>query len=109
MDATCSSFTCGACGVIQNPAEMKKIGWRVTNGQALLLALCVGCKASRTIQSFTSACLCAGCKRLMVDEVKHCVDNIEDGSFALCDSCYLRDKRRNEWEYRGVPLLNLGR
>ena len=107
--ATCRSITCGACGLVQDPAEMKKIGWSVMNGEALLLAVCVGCQSSRTIESLTGTCLCAGCRRLMIDEVKHCVLDIDGGSFALCDSCYLRDQRRNGWEYQGVPLVNRGR
>jgi hypothetical protein len=98
------SFTCGACGLVQSPAQMSKVGWSVLNDEALLLALCVGCKSSRTIHALTGACLCSTCRRLMVDEVKHCVLDHDGGSFVLCDACYLRDERRNEWELRGDPV-----
>lgn len=101
MDAPRNSVTCGSCGLVQSPAEMPKVGWHVSSGEALLLALCVGCKSSSTIQYVADACLCATCKRLVVDEVKHCVLDEYDGSLILCDSCFLRDDRRNDWEHRG--------
>ncbi len=42
-------YTCGACGLVQDPAEMQKIGWNVLNGEALLLARC------RMEQAFSKA------------------------------------------------------
>jgi hypothetical protein len=101
VDAARKLFACGSCGLVQDPAEMQKVGWHVAGGEALLLAICLGCKSSRTIQSYSDACLCTTCKRLVVNEVKHCVLDECGGSLILCDSCYVRDDRRNDWEHRG--------
>jgi len=49
-------------------------------------------------------CLCATCRRPMADEVKHCVPDHGEGSFVLCDTCYLRDERHFGWEHRSNPL-----
>jgi hypothetical protein len=40
----------------------------------------------------------------MVNEVKHCVLDPDWGSLILCDSCYVGDERRYDWEHRGNPL-----
>jgi hypothetical protein len=61
------------------------------------------CGACGLVQG-PDACLCVSCRRLIFDEVKHCVFDQVEGSFVLCDSCYLRDERRNSWEHRGDPL-----
>ena len=99
-----SRYTCEACGLVQDPAEMQKIGWNVLNGDARLQARCLGCQSSSSIKSCTDACLCTRCRRLMVDEVKHCLLDQHGGSLILCDSCYLRDERRYGWEHRGNPF-----
>jgi hypothetical protein len=49
------------------------------NGEARLLARCLGCQSSRSIESFTDACLCTTWRRLMVDEVKHCMLDHDGG------------------------------
>ena len=54
--------------------------------------------------SSTDACLCATCERPMGSGIKHCIDDVVEGAFVLCDTCYLGDDRRNEWEYRGALL-----
>jgi hypothetical protein len=61
--------------------------------------------AKRALESsLTDACLCATCRRPMLNEVKHCVLDRENGSLILCDSCYLLDERRYDWEHRGNPF-----
>jgi|HubBroStandDraft_1064217.scaffolds.fasta_scaffold14008_2 hypothetical protein len=54
--------------------------------------------------SLDDRCLCATCRRPMVNEVKHCVLDPDWGSLILCDSCYVGDERRYDWEHRGNPL-----
>jgi hypothetical protein len=57
--------------------------------------------ATHRVRSPTDPCLCASCKRPMAHEVKHCIQDSADGFFMLCDACYLKDDRRNDWEHRG--------
>jgi hypothetical protein len=71
---------------------MAKIGWNVVDHQAVLLARCIGCKSARPIQVMAGACLCSGCRRLMVDEVTHPILGGDDGGLVLCTSCYCRRK-----------------
>lgn len=60
--------------------------------------------AKRACESSLDPCLCAVCGRPIGDEVKHCVFDDENGSFVLCDPCYVRDERRYGWEHRGNPF-----
>jgi hypothetical protein len=46
-----------------------------------LLARCVGCRTSRALLTLKDACLCEVCRRLLVNEVKHCIfDPVEGAS-----------------------------
>jgi hypothetical protein len=57
-----------------------------------------------TDSSLEGLCLCAACRQPMVNGVKHCVLDPENGSLVLCDPCYLSDERRYGWENRVNPL-----
>ncbi len=91
-------FTCTSCGHVQDPAQMKKLGWSIVTNDALLRAHCVNCTMTVTLKSQTDACLCGVCKRLLVDETKVCVDDPREGPLVLCQACYYRDPRREAWE-----------
>jgi len=82
---------------------MPRIGRDSLGGEANLLARCVGCKASCALQ--TLRCLCEVCRRLLVDEVKHCIFDPVEGSSILCSACYYRDERRAGWESGCDPYV----
>jgi hypothetical protein len=67
-------------------------------------------RVAKRASELTDECICATCRRPIVDEVKHCALDDDGGPFVLCDPCYLQDERRYVWENRGNPFpLKLGR
>jgi hypothetical protein len=104
-----STVACAACGLTQNSADMPRIGWHVSGGEAILLARCVGCRTSRALLTLKDACLCEVCRRLLVNEVKHCIFDPVEGASVLCTVCYYRDERREGWERGGNPYMAEGR
>jgi hypothetical protein len=77
---------------------MKKLGWSIVAHDAVLRALCLNCTTAVTLETQTDACLCGACHRLMVDEAKTCIQDRRQGPLVLCQACYHRDARREDWE-----------